>query len=99
MGKVMTWVVLGLLVWLAWKMVEVARVKNARAAAARAAARDKAGATDAAGGQGEVTSDGGEPMRRCAQCGVYLPASEAVGAAGHWYCSAEHKALGPPGER
>jgi uncharacterized protein len=38
----------------------------------------------------------GEPMLRCAQCGVHLPASETVrDAAGAAYCSEEHRLRQP----
>jgi len=39
-----------------------------------------------------------EVMLRCAQCGVYLPASESVSdATGVVYCSDEHRRLHPTG--
>lgn len=35
-------------------------------------------------------------MLACAHCGVHLPKSEALfDVAGHPYCSAEHRAIGP----
>lgn len=37
------------------------------------------------------------PMLRCHRCGVHLPAADAVtDAAGHAYCSLDHRRLGPP---
>lgn len=36
----------------------------------------------------------GEPMVRCAHCGIYLPGSEALERAGQVYCSAEHREAG-----
>jgi uncharacterized protein len=35
---------------------------------------------------------------RCAHCGLHLPRSEAHGAGGRLYCSAEHARLGPEAE-
>jgi uncharacterized protein len=32
-------------------------------------------------------------MVECAHCGLHLPRSEAIEAAGQSYCSAEHRAL------
>jgi uncharacterized protein len=32
-----------------------------------------------------------ETMVRCEVCGLNLPESEAVGAAGHWYCGEDHR--------
>ena len=33
----------------------------------------------------------GEPMVRCAQCGVHLPRSESILTQGTYFCSAEHQ--------
>lgn len=33
-----------------------------------------------------------EDIRRCEQCGVYLPVSEGVVAGKHFYCSQAHRA-------
>jgi uncharacterized protein len=35
-----------------------------------------------------------EPMVPCARCGVNLPRSEALEAAGGFFCSEEHRRLG-----
>jgi uncharacterized protein len=35
-----------------------------------------------------------EPMVPCAHCGVNVPHSEAVEAAGRFFCSEEHRRLG-----
>lgn len=32
-----------------------------------------------------------EDMVRCAQCGVHLPRSESILAAGNYFCSAAHR--------
>lgn len=36
----------------------------------------------------------GEKMVQCEYCGVHFPASEAIRADGHIYCSEEHHRLG-----
>jgi uncharacterized protein len=38
---------------------------------------------------------GPEDMLTCAHCGVHLPRSEALVAAGRAYCSAAHRDAGP----
>jgi len=38
---------------------------------------------------------GGEDMVRCAACGVHLPRSESFASRGRFYCSDEHRLLGP----
>jgi uncharacterized protein len=30
-------------------------------------------------------------MVRCARCGLYVPEHDAVGSAGRYYCSAQHR--------
>jgi len=47
--------------------------------------------------RGAPRATGGEDMVRCRHCGLNLPRSEAVGEAGDWYCSAEHRRLGRSG--
>lgn len=36
-----------------------------------------------------------EPMLACAHCGLHVPESEGVKGGGHFYCSDEHRRLGP----
>lgn len=35
--------------------------------------------------------DGHESMVKCQQCGVHLPASEAIKSGGHHFCCIEHR--------
>jgi uncharacterized protein len=34
-------------------------------------------------------------MVRCAQCNLHILQREALERTGHWYCSAQHRELGP----
>jgi uncharacterized protein len=36
-----------------------------------------------------------EAMVACTRCGVHVPRSEALEVAGRYFCSEEHRALGP----
>ena len=36
----------------------------------------------------------GGDMVRCAQCGLHVPAAEALGADGRWYCCEAHRTAG-----
>lgn len=42
-------------------------------------------------GRGQAVED----MVRCAHCGVNLPRSEAIFSGGDFYCTPEHRELGP----
>ncbi len=98
MGKIFSWVIIGVLVWAAWKLVLVSQRKQQ-------ARRDMAAGQPGGGGQGDADGPAagsgrkpaleGELMVRCARCGVYLPDSEALAGGDHRYCSAEHRLAGP----
>ena len=99
MGKLLSWVVIGLLGWVAWKMFVIGKRKAERAREEAAAARREGEPADARGrpaAGGDAAGAGrkalhGELMVRCEHCGVHLPASEAVSAEGRSYCSVEHR--------
>ena len=57
--------------------------------------------TDSAAPKPPANSHAAHEMVSCAHCGVHLPQSDAVSdAAGAFYCSDEHRRLGPgPGEK
>ncbi len=94
MGKVMTWVVIGLIVWGAWRLWTISRVRaeRAREAARGAQASEAAGGGDPADPEHEARRPGApELMMQCAVCGVHLPGSEARFAGGKVYCSDAHR--------
>lgn len=87
MGKLLSWVALGLLVYVAYRLLLVSK---RRAERARAAAQH-----DTTPDPERAAVQQGEPMVACAQCGVYLPATEALEADGRAYCSPAHRTAGP----
>ena len=96
--KLISWVVIGLLAWFAYKFIVVSQRKAERAAQAR----DDAGAgASGEGGAARPAADGapsgGERMVCCAHCGVYLPQSESVASGERRYCCAQHRDAGPRG--
>lgn len=102
MGKLMTWVVIGLIVWGAWRLWTISRVRAERA---REAARSARAPGAAGGGHNEAAQTAGEARRpgapelmmQCAVCGVHLPGSEARFGGGKVYCSDAHRdALATP---
>jgi uncharacterized protein len=66
--------------------------KLRRAQASGPQAGNGAGAARAS--RGRAASGGApqlpDPLVRCAECGVHTPSSEAIVAAGHRFCSADH---------
>lgn len=81
MGKLLLWVAVIAVVYLGYKLVVVSRRRSERAAR----------------GEGERAAGAlaGEPMRRCAHCGVHIPESDAIVAGGRHYCSEAHRDAGP----
>ncbi len=79
--KLLVWVLLGVLVYLAVR-------KNMKASDSK-----KPGANWADDGQnvrGSVATKPSEAMLSCAQCQVFIPASEAIHRGSHAFCCDEH---------
>jgi uncharacterized protein len=96
-GKLLIWVVILTLAYIAWRVYVGKQDK-----AARRAASDADGDRDGQpGGSGPPGRDKAgrlvppEAMRQCNVCGLHLPGSEALYARGRVYCSAEHRASDP----
>ncbi len=79
----MKYLLWALLIYLAWRWIKASQRKD------RPAQADSPSGTDI-----EPALAGTERMVRCEQCGIYLPASEALPDAGALhYCSAAHRDL------
>ncbi|ARP93391.1 PP0621 family protein [Bordetella genomosp. 13] len=87
MSKLLLWVLIVLVVLVAWRII------NARAAARVDKGRQPAADRPVRGKGGPATP--AETMVRCAHCGIHLPRSEAVQIDGRSWCSQEHARLGP----
>jgi uncharacterized protein len=94
MGKVLTWIGIGLAIWVVWKLVMVSRRRAESAREARAAAGGGGGESSA---RGAGRLDAPERMVECAVCGVHLPGSEARFGGGKVYCSDAHREQGAAG--
>jgi uncharacterized protein len=81
MGKLLLWAAVIAVAYFAYKLTVVSQRRSERATR-------EAHERDARALQGE-------PMRRCAHCGVHLPDSEALAAGGRHYCSRAHLDAGP----
>ncbi len=83
MGKLISWVVMGAVGYLAFRLLQVVQRKSL-------AARGVPGAP----GHVARTSGAGparELMLRCDVCGTHVPGSEALTVNGRHYCSAAHR--------
>lgn len=81
MGKLLLWIIVGMLVML------LVRMLGASARARRQGGQGRRGGQDAAPGTSAPTQD---VILACHVCGVHLPASEAMFAHGRVYCCEEH---------
>lgn len=79
MGKLFSWVVIGAIAYLAWRLLTVVQRKPV---AGRAGPGQP-------GRPPEVRAR--EQILRCEVCGVHVPASEAVSRDGHHFCSVAHR--------
>jgi uncharacterized protein len=90
MGKLLTWLAIGLAVWAAWRLWTISR---RRADAARERAASVRG-SEAGDGAARDRPAAPELMMRCAVCGIHLPGSEARFAGGRVFCSDAHRDAG-----
>lgn len=90
MGKLLLWVGLIALIWLALRMIAISQRRSERSSATR----DGGGARGAAGaGTNGVARDSAKPgelIVPCMHCGVFLPASDALRDGERAYCSRAH---------
>lgn len=82
MGKLLSWVVLIAVAYLALRFLALSQRRRERSAAAPPETPGESG------GQRQV---GSEMMVRCAHCGVHLPASEAIHDGERTYCDRAHR--------
>ncbi len=90
MGKLLSWVVIGFALYVAFKVV-IALQRKSKPGGARAS--DPEGA----GRRAQEKPDPALPLRlvSCARCGLQLPADEALERGGQPYCGQDHARLGP----
>ena len=84
MNKIFFWLILFGVGMLVWKFWQIAQVKNAR--------REARNANTSAANRLPAS----EVMVRCAQCGLYLPESDAFKRGDDVYCSPAHRDLPRP---
>lgn len=85
MGKIVFWVGVVAVVWAAIRFASL--VQRRQDGAGRPGGKATARRSPA---QSSSTGEAGERMLRCARCGLYFPASEAVRRGADTYCCAEH---------
>ncbi len=93
MGKILTWVAIAAIAYLAWRVLLASRRRVERSRR-ESEADAPSGASERKPARPDRADDARaapEPMMRCAVCGLHLPGSEAVFARGRVYCGAEHR--------
>ena len=89
MGKLLFWVVVIALVWLAWSFVRVSQRKQEQDA--RADRENGSSHRSGRSGSAKAGPEALEQMVACDRCGVFLPASDAVLGRNGRYCCIEHR--------
>lgn len=98
MGKLLSWVLIGFGIYVAYKVVLALQRKSAL----RETARDQKGASDATAGSPDKKKAGRNPaaggglvqLVSCARCGLQLPRDEALGSDQLFFCGEAHARLG-----
>lgn len=86
MGKLLVWVALIALIWLAFRLVAISQRRSERSA------HDASGADRADAPRGARSREvSGEAIVPCAHCGLYLPTSDALHDGANTYCSRAHR--------
>lgn len=92
MGKVLTWIVIGLLLWLGWRLLVISKRRSNKPADESSSGEGQgSGAAHREEPADSARMPGPERMVQCAVCGLHLPASEGRFAAGKVYCSEAHR--------
>ena len=86
MGKLLSWVALIALGYLAFRLVAISQRRSEASRQAGQAQRAGSGA-----GGGGAAKAGGEMMVQCSHCGVFLPASDALIEGERAYCDRAHR--------
>ncbi|MCD6679118.1 MAG: hypothetical protein LT102_00440 [Burkholderiaceae bacterium] len=89
MGKLLSWVVLIALAWLVIRLFAISQRRRERSGEASAPGRASSPGGAASTSPGRALE--GEPIVPCAQCGLFVPASDAVRDDGFDYCSTAHR--------
>jgi uncharacterized protein len=106
MGKLLGWVLVGLLVWVVWRFMVISKRRAERANASKSASES---AGESAGDEASPSSQGARRdtpvtdktpvmMMQCVVCGVHLPATEALFSGGKVFCSEAHRTQGAPAQ-
>jgi len=86
MGKILSWVLMAFVGFLAWRLIGVLQRKSEAARRARSGGSSPGGPDSV---DRKALAD--ERIVPCAHCGVHFPASEAVEEGGRHYCCDAHR--------
>ena len=91
MGKLLSWVALIALGYLAFRLVAISQRRRAASRQARQGQRAGSGAREGRVPKEGAANEGGEMMVQCAHCGVFLPASDALIDGQRAFCDRAHR--------
>lgn len=102
MGKLLGWVLVGLLVWVVWRFMVISKRRAERANASDSPSDSASGEASASsrGTRRETTVTDKTPvmMMQCVVCGVHLPSTEVLFSGGKVFCSEAHRQQGAPAQ-
>jgi uncharacterized protein len=98
MGKLLGWVLVGLLVWFVWRFMVISKRRAERANGGESPGPDAAPSSQGGRRDTSVSDKSPEMMMQCVVCGVHLPATEAVFSGGRVFCSEAHRKQGAPAQ-
>ena len=98
MGKLLGWVLVGLLVWVVWRFMVISKRRAERANAGDSTGDEASPSSQGARRDAPVTDKTPVMMMQCVVCGVHLPSIEALFSGGKVFCSEAHRQQGAPAQ-
>jgi len=98
MGKLLGWVLVGLLVWVVWRFMVISKRRAERAGASESADGDTSPSSQGARRDTPVTDKTPVMMMQCVVCGVHLPSTDALFSGGKVFCGEAHRKQGAPAQ-
>ncbi|MEI6545468.1 MAG: PP0621 family protein [Burkholderiales bacterium] len=96
MGKLLGWVLVGLMVWVVWRFIVISKRRAERANAGDSGGGEASPSSQGARRDTPVTDKTPVMMMQCVVCGLHLPGTEVLFSGGKVFCSEAHRQQGAP---